>query len=398
MKLLLIVFVVFVVASPCLSARITRNTSPSFNVVDYGAMGNGQTDDSQAFVKAWQEACGATEDTTTLLIPKRKTFMLQPVSFRGPCNPATINIKLEGAIIAPKRVEAWKWPKNDRDTWIQFSAISGLVINGGGQIDGQGAAWWNCYSNSNCDRPTALHFHDCEKLVLSGLTHINSPRNHISLNACNGVVISKLHITAPADSPNTDGIDISKSSNVVIKNSKMETGDDCVAINHGSTFISIIDVFCGPGHGISVGSLGQNGAYHTVEEIYVRNCTFSGTTNGARIKTWMGGRGYARRITFEDIILIAAKNPVIIDQQYNPYDSVNAVRVSDVTYRNVRGTSSGEHAIKLHCDKTIGCTNILLERINITSLSGEETCASCKNAKGVCSSCIPNVPCLTDNY
>jgi len=37
----------------------------------------------------------------------------------------------------------------------------------------------------------------------------------------------------------------------------------------------------------SIGSLGKNGAHHTVEEIYVRNCTFNRTTNGARIKTWI---------------------------------------------------------------------------------------------------------------
>lgn len=36
----------------------------------------------------------------------------------------------------------------------------------------------------------------------------------------------------------------------------------------------------------SVGSLGENGAYETVEDVYVKNCTFNGTQNGARIKTY----------------------------------------------------------------------------------------------------------------
>ena len=39
-------------------------------------------------------------------------------------------------------------------------------------------------------------------------------------------------------------------------------------------------------HLYSVGSLGKNGAYATAEEIHVRNCSFNGTLNGARIKTW----------------------------------------------------------------------------------------------------------------
>lgn len=107
-----------------------------------------------------------------------------------------------------------------------------------------------------------------------------------------------------------------------------------------------------------------------------------------------GGHGYARKITFEDIIVVEANNPVIIDQEYNPYDSVHAVEVSDVTFRNVRGTSVSKHAIQLHCDKVIGCSNIVLEGINITSSTGEEIHASCKNAQGLCSSCFPYVPCL----
>jgi len=34
-----------------------------------------------------------------------------------------------------------------------------------------------------------------------------------------------------------------------------------------------------------MGSLGRNNAYDTLEEVYVKNCTFTNTENGARIKT-----------------------------------------------------------------------------------------------------------------
>ncbi|XP_027927591.1 probable polygalacturonase At3g15720 [Vigna unguiculata] len=396
MKLLFIILGMCVVASsPCVWGRMELHAGPRFNVIDYGAMGNAETDDSQAFLKAWKDACNASYGIPTLLIPKEKTFMLQPLLFSGPCNPPIVHIKLKGNIIAPKNIKGWKLGKGTRKAWIGFKRINGLVIRGGGQIDAQGAPWWNAYFNSEINRPTALHFSECNNLFLNGLTHINSPKNHISINRCNGSFISKLHFIAPDQSPNTDGIDISSSSNILIKNSKIETGDDCIAINHGSTFISIIGVYCGPGHGISIGSLGKNGAHHTVEEIYVRNCTFNRTTNGARIKTWIGGQGYARKIRFKDIIVVEATNPVIIDQQYNPYDSAEAVRVSDVSYDNVRGTSSSPHAIKLHCDKNIGCTNIVLKGINITTIAGNKTYASCQNVKGVCSFCNPHVPCLS---
>lgn len=56
-------------------------------------------------------------------------------------------LQLQGTLVAPTR-DAWKGD----DKWIQFSYVDGLIINGGGLIDGQGASWWE--SCINCDRPT----------------------------------------------------------------------------------------------------------------------------------------------------------------------------------------------------------------------------------------------------
>ncbi|KAK2379467.1 putative polygalacturonase [Trifolium repens] len=127
-------------------------------------------------------------------------------------------------------------------------------------------------------------------------------------------------------------------------------GDDCIAINNGSSFINISGIFCGPGRSISAGSLGKDKKYATVEHVYVKNCTFNGTSNGARIKTYEGGSEYARNITYEDIIVVGVKHPVIIDQYYDPRNIDNigqAVQVSDVTYLNIHGTSIGKYAIIL---------------------------------------------------
>ncbi|KAE9447459.1 hypothetical protein C3L33_20643, partial [Rhododendron williamsianum] len=62
--------------------------------------------------------------------------------------------------------------------------------------------------------------------------------------------------------------------------------DDCVSIGDFTSHLSITNVNCGPGHGISIGSLGKDGNFVQVENIHVSNSFFKGTTNGARIKTW----------------------------------------------------------------------------------------------------------------
>lgn len=67
-------------------------------------------------------------------------------------------------------------------------------------------------------------FRRCNGLRLNGLTHKNSPGSHIIVTASNDVVISNLHIVAPENSRNTDGIDIASSSKVKISDCQIHTG------------------------------------------------------------------------------------------------------------------------------------------------------------------------------
>ncbi|XP_038888688.1 probable polygalacturonase At3g15720 [Benincasa hispida] len=394
MKLLFVFVSIFSIAN--LSSRNVLASPHYFNVLHYGATGNDETDDSQAFLKAWKDVCEATKGIPTLHVPLGKSYLLNPLTFQGPCKSKQVNIQLRGTLVAPKK---GAWPTDKKDKWIEFHDIDGLTINGGGQIDGQGSSWWeDC--ETHCERPTALFFHNCNGFLLRDMKHVNSGRNHISINACNNVMVSNIHIIAPEASPNTDGIDIARSTNVFIQKSFMATGDDCVAINNGSSNINIVGITCGPGHGISIGSLGADGQYNVVEDVHVRNCFFKGAQNGVRIKTWEGGYGYARNITFEKITLMNTRNPIIIDQYYTTSASsrknkVINIKVSDVTYREVHGTSANENAITLNCSRA-RCTNILMDNVNIrTSTPGEEAKAFCQNVEGKVDRAVPSVPCLS---
>uniref|UniRef100_A0A2N9I445 Pectate lyase domain-containing protein n=1 Tax=Fagus sylvatica TaxID=28930 RepID=A0A2N9I445_FAGSY len=187
---------------------------------------------------------------------------------------------------------------------------------------------------------------------------------------------------------------------MIVSLEQVTIGDDCIAIGRGSSYINITGVQCGPGHGISIGSLGAQGRTDTVEEVHVQGCSFRGTTNGARIKTWQGGSGYARRISFEDITLDAVDNPIIIDQYYCINNEngckikTSAVQVSDVLYNGVHGTSITEEAVKINCSQSIACTNLVFNDINITSAyPGETTRSVIFNAEGTSA---PSVPAL--NY
>ena len=123
-----------------------------------------------------------------------------------------------------------------------------------------------------------------------------------------------------------------------------ESGDDCIVIT------------CGPGHGISIGSLGRGSSKADIHSVHVSNCKLKSTMNGLRIKTWQGGSGTARNITYENIDMADVQNPVIINQHYCDSAASSScrnqgsyVKISDVTYKNIRGTSATKEGITFSC-------------------------------------------------
>lgn len=151
------------------------------------------------------------------------------------------------------------------------------------------------------------------------ITSLDSKFFHLHLFECNNMKLDSLRITAPGESPNTDGIHLGNSKNIEISNSVIETGDDCISIGPGDKNISISGIFCGPGHGISVGSLGGSAIEGDVADLSVTNCTFTNTTNGVRIKTWQESPPTrASNFIFDDLVMRSVENPIVIDQTYCP--------------------------------------------------------------------------------
>lgn len=168
-----------------------------------------------------------------------------------------------------------------------------------------------------------MKFDKVNNTVVSGITSLNSMGFHYHVHRCSNLSFTNLTITAPGNSPNTDGMHISSSSLISVTESVIGTGDDCISIGHSTRNITIAGIKCGPGHGISVGSLGKRREEKTVEGVFVKNCSFTNTTNGARIKTWCGLEpAEAKNIIYENLIMNAVQNPIVIDQSYGKKDRV----------------------------------------------------------------------------
>ncbi|CAA7403195.1 unnamed protein product [Spirodela intermedia] len=362
-----------------------------FNAADFGAVGDGRADNSKAFQRAWTAACTSAQPSPVVLVPSPGTFLLRRVAFSGPCRAKRIHFQVAGNIVAPYG----QWTSDLTSAWITFIRINGLTIHGSGKIDGQGSKWWACRIN----HMLAVAF--CDGFHLEGVHFANSPAKHVTVFRSQWVMINGISVSSPGDSPNTDGLLIQESKHVQVISSNFASGDDCVAIGTGSSDVNVTSITCGPGHGVSIGSLGIGGTRAEVERVRVTSSQFFNTMNGVRIKTWPGGSGFARAISFDNNGFTSVVNPVIIDQYYcggarSCPNKTSAVEVSDIRYAGLRGTATGDHAIKLECSREVPCREIVLDNVVINSaVRGKKASSLCYNAHGwTRNTVVPEVPCL----
>ncbi|PHT47841.1 hypothetical protein CQW23_12049 [Capsicum baccatum] len=358
-KIMMRILISFFLALLLPSLIFSDPDSPVFNVLDYGAVGNGYNDSTSAFNLTWAAACTSSSSSPTMYVPSDNTFLLHPLMLRGPCLSPDITIVINGTIIPPYRGWRWRWIDTHCIKWICIKNVNGLSVRGSGRIIyGEPPEWWEVQDRM---RPTSLmplpkiiatqvfEIAHSKNISLSGLKFMDSHNTSVHLNNVTSARI--FNITIAESSYNADGIHVSGSKDVTIDHCRIATVGDCISIVDGSFNLKISNIVCGTGGGISVGKLGSTG---NIENIVVSDVVFINTRNGAQIKT-MGkvSKGHVRNINFERILLQDSRNRISINQFYCGYERCSEhksdVQVSDITFREIFGTCKGESAVQLVC-------------------------------------------------
>jgi polygalacturonase len=317
-----------------------------FNLTDYGAVGDGKTLNTEAFKKAVAaiEKAGGGH----LIVPAG-TYKTLPFTLTSHMD---LHLDAGAKIMAPDTFEEYGIPDPDRAaTAPQGSGRGGappvrppsliscargttdLAITGSGTIDGSGAMFWLWSSKAArrytpgrpvIPRPVMISLPGVSRLHVDGVTLTNSPSFHLAPSG-EDITIENLRVVAPSDAPNSDALDPG-GQRIVIRKCQLDIGDDNVALKNGGRDILIEDLTCLHGHGISIGSGTREGFSHVI----VRRCTFNGTDNGLRIKSFRGGGGEVHDIRFSDIVMNYVRRPFDINMLYNG----NAGLPTDVGPRN----------------------------------------------------------------
>ena len=301
------------VLAALLRADPTLPVIPSaiFRASDYGAVGDGATNNTaalQAAIAAARSAGGGTVELT----PAAAAYLSGPLTLSS-------NLALQVDAGATLQALPFGAYGSGATHFITINPNStNVALTGGGTIDGNGAGWWAAFAaNSALTRPRLVQFNHATAVLVRGLTLSNSPSFHLAFNTTDHVTIDGVTISAPSSAPNTDGIDPA-GSHYLIKNCAISVGDDNIAIKAGGVLCAdyvITGCAFGTGHGLSVG--GQTNA--GLDGLTVTNCTFNGTTSGLRLKADPTQGGLVQNISYSGLTMTNVQYPIVF---YSYYDQV----------------------------------------------------------------------------
>jgi len=122
-------------------------------------------------------------------------------------------------------------------TLIHAKGQENIKISGEGIIDGS-YEQFSCVDALNKEhrkvqeypRPTTIYFEDCHNTTISGISIVDVPFWTIHMVGCIKTLIEHITIRNDLSMPNTDGIDIDRCKNTVIRQSTIVTADDAICL------------------------------------------------------------------------------------------------------------------------------------------------------------------------
>ncbi|PGG99935.1 hypothetical protein AJ79_08372 [Helicocarpus griseus UAMH5409] len=212
-------------------------------------------------------------------------------------------------------------------------------------------------------RPIALTLWEASNVLIDSLTWRQPQFWHSFIAYSTNITMTNLDMSAISNSQwttvNTDGTNTWKSSNVVISNWTVTSGDDCIAVKGNSTNIHVSNITCYESGAMVIGSMGNTWQPEYVENVDFEHVKLNHSSNAAWIKTYPG-TGYVRNVTFRDIKFKDVNQPIYISPCIYTGQNCDGSRlqISDITWENIRGTARYNVGAGIYCLRSAPCRNL----------------------------------------
>ena len=317
--------------------------SPKFNPHDFGAQGDGNTDDTIALQKA-MDACAGTGGSVVLTpgnyvsaeltLHGRTTLFLQ----KGAVLMGSTNLN-DYPVLLPKNVSR---SANCRSLLYACNADD-LTIDGEGAIDGRCQAM-----NMPADvrkigtegkRPSLIRVFRSRNVTIRNVTLRNPCMWTQVYQDCDQLLIDHETVSAPPDCWNLDGMDICDSHDVIVRNCDLKCEDDAICLkshnNRGLKNILVENnrIHCYRANAIKLGSA-TRGPVANIE--IISNLVTCAKYGGLCIESVDGSdiNGFVVR----NLDLYRVNNPIYIRLANR---SGNPGSITNVLIENVRAYETG---------------------------------------------------------
>ena len=301
--------------------------SDNYDVMDFGAAGNGSTDDAAAIQRA-VDKCSA-EGGGRVLLPRNHTFMAGPIELKS---DVELHLEATATLIANPdesiyHLSAFGENRGEGMMWLYANGARNLSITGRGTIHGNGIRFMGAeledsyelkplkavansqFSTLNSQliedpRPHVLTLTDCDNLLIRDVTIREGAYWTVHLIGCDGAVIDGISLLNNLKIRNGDGIDIDHSKNVRISNCHITSGDDCICLKnrrefeqYGSCHDIVVTncVMASRSCAIKIGSENMDSIYNVMFD----NCIITRSNRGLGIQN--RDEGTVTNVTFSNI-------------------------------------------------------------------------------------------------
>jgi hypothetical protein len=213
-----------------------------FDVLKYGATGDGKTLDSAAFQRAIDEAA-AYSGKAQVLVRGGHKYLVGTIELKGSID---FHLADDAELLVSTRREDYRGGLAGTVEGATMAAamgavimaehVQGLTISGTGTLQGRAREFMKSYDTPNewwlpgDFRPKMFVLTGCKDLEVRDITFAEAPNWGLHMLGCDGVLVDNVKVRNLLDVPNCDGIDPDHSRNVEIRNCNLVCGDDGVVI------------------------------------------------------------------------------------------------------------------------------------------------------------------------